>query len=184
MTLNQKIALIGQEEWEFLFKNGKRSSKLDGNEFESLCYNSFKFIKETAPNIIQQGNFEKLIFECFIDRKIFIFENDIQYFPFEDCLYFLFWIIDDLKYWANMEHQHLTSEPDIDFIAAGINELNIFGDFNTTDMIAVKYGITPWEVEKWSYQRVFDIQLKSIKESKFNKAYQKRMADKAKSKSK
>lgn len=182
MTFNQKIESIGNEQWEFLFKNGKRSSTLNGNNFDSLCYSSYKFVKQTAPDLLKSGNFEKLVFDCHIDRKIFIFENDIQYFDFNECVYFLFWIIDELKFWAKMEQDHLSSEPDIDMIAAGISEMNIFGDLNTTDAIAIKYGLTPWQVEEWSYQRVFDIQLKSIKEAKFQKEYTKRMTAKNKPK--
>lgn len=184
MTFNQSIEQINQEQWEFLFKNGKRSSVLNNHNFESLCYSSFKFVKDIAPSLIKDGNFEKLIFQCFIDRKLFIFENDIQYFDFNECLYFLFWIIDDLKYWSEMEKQHLSSEPDFDMLAAGINEMNIFGDLNTTDAIAIKYGLTPWEVENWSYQRVFDIQLKTVKEVKFQKEYNKILNSKSKVKNK
>lgn len=184
MTFNQYIENIGQEKWEFLFKNGKRSSELNGHNFQSLCYSSFRFIKETAPDLIKQGEFEKLIYKCFIDRKIFIFEIDIQYFNFNECLYFLFWIIDELKYWNEMEVKHLSSEPDFDMIAAGLNELNIFGDLNTIDVLA---GGDPlkWELIKdLPYQTIFDKQLKSIKEAKFQKKYQKVMSAKNKSKSK
>ena len=184
MTFNQAIENIGNEQWDFLFKNSKRSSLLNGEEFNSLCHSSFKFVKETVPTLLKEGNFEKLIFECFIDRKIFIFENDIRFFDFNECIYFLFWIIDELKFWNEMEHKHLSSDPDFDMLAAGINDLNIFGDLNTTDSIAVKYGITPWEVECWSYQKVFDLQLKSKKESEFQKKYMKIVQNKNKIKNK
>lgn len=184
MKFNESLIYISDTDFQFIIKNGKRTSFCNGTEFESLCYNSYKFVKETAPELIRVGNFEKLIFECFNDRKFHIFETDIQYFDYNECLSFVLWIIDDLKYWSEMEIKHLNSEPDIDMMAAGINELNIFGDLNTLDMIAVKYGVLPWEVKEWSYQNVFDIQLKSVKEAKFQKEYTKRMQDKAKSKNK
>ena len=184
MTFNQSIENIGNEQWEFLFKNSKRSSSLNGNEFTSLCHSSFKFVKETSPELLKEGNFEKLIFECFIDRKIFIFENDIQYFNFNECLYFLFWIIDELKYWASMEQQHLSSDPDFDMMAAGISELNIFGNLNVIDMLAGG-DILKWDlIRAKSYQDIFDKQLKSIKEGNFQKEYTKRMHSKNKSKNK
>ena len=184
MTLNEKIATIDQERWEFMFNNGKRSSVLNDTDFESLCYSSFKFMKETAPELLKIGNFEKLIFECFIDRKIFIFENDIQHFNLNDCLYFLFWIIDELKYWVQMEQTHLASDPDFDMLAAGIDKMNIFGELNTIDVLAGG-DILKWDLVKaLPYKDIFDKQLKSLKEGQFQKEYAKVMSNKNKNKSK
>lgn len=169
MGFNEKVAQIKPDDFGFIVKNGKRSSVLNNFDFESLCYNSYKFVKQDAPEIINSGDFRKLIKECFCDRKIFIFDVDIDYLDFNDCLYFVLWINDQIKYWNEMEREHLSREPEMDLIAAGINEMDIFGDLNVTDSIAIKYGLTPWEVEGWSYQRVFDIQLKSKKEAEFQK---------------
>lgn len=184
MSFNEQLANIKQEDFEFIFKNGKRSSVLDNIDFESLCYSSYRFVKDKAPELIKEGNFERLIYEIFKDRKVYIFENDVNNFNFNECLYFVFWIIDDLKHWTAMEQQHLNSEPEFEMIAAGINELNIFGDLNTIDMLAGG-DIMKWEqIKDLPYQNVFDKQLKSIKEAKFQKEYAKRMQDKAKSKNK
>lgn len=184
MRFHEALINLPKDDFEFLLKNGKRSSVLNYFNFESLCYNSYKFVKETAPELIKVGNFEKLIFECFIDRKINIFENDIQYFDFNKCLSFVFWIVDELKYWQEMEKLHLSSEPDFEMLASGINELNIFGDLNLIDMLAGG-DIMKWEqIRLISYQTIFDKQLKTVKEAKFQKEYAKRMQDKAKSKNK
>lgn len=184
MTFNQYIENINHEQWEFLFKNGKRSSELNNHNFQSLCYSSFRFVKETAPDLIKQGEFEKLIYKCFIDRKIFIFEVDIHYFNFNDCLYFLFWIIDELKYWVQMEQTHLASDPDFDMLAAGIDKMNIFGELNTIDVLAGG-DILKWDlVKSLPYKDIFDKQLKSLKESQFQKEYAKVMNNKNKNKSK
>lgn len=182
MVFNQALAELKQDDFEFLLKNGKRRSVLNGNDFESLCYSSYEFVKHTAPDLIKTGNFERLIYECFKDRGINIFPIEINHWNFNECLSFVFWIIDDLKHWVEMEHKHLNSEPDFDMLAAGINELNIFGDLNTIDMLAGG-DILKWEeVKKLSYQKVFDKQLKCIKEAKFQKEYQKRVTEKNKPK--
>ncbi len=184
MSFNEQLASLKQEDFEFILKNGKRSSVLNNIDFESLCYSSYKLVKDTAPDLIKAGEFERLVYEVFNDRKVYIFKNDVNNWNFNEVLYFVFWIIDDLKHWAEMEKLHLSSEPDFEMIAAGINELNIFGDLNTIDSFAVKYGKSHDEIRGWSYQMLFDLQLKSIKEAKFQKEYAKRMQDKAKSKNK
>lgn len=182
MGFESALISLPQDKFDFLIKNGKRSHALNDYDFESLCYSSYKFVKETAPDLIKEGKFERLIFECFIDRKIYIFENDINNFDFNECLYFVLWIIDDLKYWSKMEQEHLSGEPDMDMMLAGINELNIFGDLNVIDMLAGGDVLKWEEVKKMTYQKIFDKQLKTIKEGKFQKEYSKRMADKNKPK--
>ena len=61
MTFNESLVQLNEDDFQFLLKNGKRSSVLNDIDFESLCYSSYRFIKDTAPDLIKAGNFEKLI---------------------------------------------------------------------------------------------------------------------------
>ena len=169
MRINDSITRLSEFEMEFLLKNGKRSSIVNGFDFESLTLFSFKFVKKTMPNLLKIGNFDKLIFEAFCDRKMFIFENDINYFDYKQCLYFIFWIKDELELWANNERDHLTSDPSIEMLGAGINELDKFGFNNILDTLSGG-DITKYEqIENMPYGVIFDKQWKSNVEQKIQK---------------
>ena len=154
---------------EFLLKNGKRTSVLNGFDFESLTLFSFKFVKKTMPNLLKLGNFDKLVFEAFKDRKQYIFENDVNYFDFKEVLYFIFWLKDEMQHWAKMEGDYLSSDPSADMMGAGINELDIFGVDNVIDSLSggdiTKHAL----IEVMSYGKVFDKQWKSNIENRIQK---------------
>lgn len=154
---------------EFLLKNGKRSSILNNYDFESLTLFSFKFVKKTMPNLLKLGNFDKLIFEAFKDRRQNIFEIDITYFDFKDVLYFIFWLKDEMEFWNKKESDYLSSDPSAEMMGAGINELDIFGINNVLDSLAggdiTKYAT----IEAMSYGSIFDKQWKTNIENRIQK---------------
>ena len=59
---NSQFLSLTQEEFNFLLKNGKRSSKLLNFDFESLIYCKWGFVKETLPDLFLKNDFEKLFF--------------------------------------------------------------------------------------------------------------------------
>ena len=169
MSLNTAISKLDSEQIEFLLNNSIRKSSLLGYEFESLCFGSWKFLKETAPSLIKLGNFEKLIVEVFKDRKINIFVSDINNSNYNECLYFIFWIIDDLKHWTKTENEYLSAEPDPKLLVAGINDLNQFGELNTVDSLA-NGDVTKYEeIKQLPYHVIFDKQFKSKIEGNINR---------------
>jgi len=173
MGFNTALARLSEESFQFLLKNGKRSSMLDGHDFESLTLCSWKFLKETLPELIKIGNFEKLVLEIFRDRGINIFSCDVDRIEPNDILHFIFWIKDELEAINKLEADNLNSEPDADLNAAGIHEMNVFGDLNTIDQLAGG-DILKWEaIKQLRYHQVFDKQLKSIIENRIEKKYAK-----------
>ena len=169
MSFNAALSKISEDEFQFLMKNGIRSSVLNDFDFKSLIYNSFGFIKDTLPELIDKGDFERLIFEFFKDRKINLFICDIDRINYNEILYFLFWAKDELVMISKLEQEYLSAEPDIDLIAAGINEMNQFGDLNTIDSLA-NGDILKWEeIKKLPYNKVFDKQYKSVVEARIQK---------------
>lgn len=169
MSFNNYISSIEPERLSLMVKNGKRSSQLNGHDFRNLIYSSWKTVKETIPELIKANDFNKLIAELFRDRSIGMFESDVDYMDYNEVLYFIFWILDELDAIFKMEQNHLSSEPDSKLIMAGISELNQFGDLNSIDSLAIKYHVSHEEVKSWRYHKVFDLQLKSIIESRIEK---------------
>jgi len=169
MSFNIALLKIGVDEFTFLFKNSIRKSNLLNHEFESLHLSSWKFVKEIAPQLIKLGNFEKLIIEIFKDRGIGIFPADVNYSDYNECLYFLFWIIDEVKHWNETESKVLSAEPDVKLLAAGINELNQFGDLNTIDSLANGDVLKYEEIKMLPYHVIFDKQYKTNIENNINR---------------
>lgn len=182
MSLNLALATIKQADWDFILKNGKRSSTIKGYDFKNLYYSSFGFVKETLPDYIQSADFDGLIRAALNDRGIVTFECDTDHLDVNEMLYFVLWLMDETKVIYELETQQLKSMPDPDKIAAGIDELNIFGDKNTIDQLAGG-DILKWnDIKKLPYEQVFEKQLMLIKTSAFEKKYTKILSEKSKQK--
>lgn len=169
MSFNLALSKLSEEQFMFLMKNGKRSSVINNFDFESLTEFSFKFVKKTIPELFKLGNFEKIIVEAFKDRGIGMFDVDVNFINNNDCLYFIFWIKDELELWGKLEQEHLSGEPNIELMSAGINELDKFGLKNVIDSIALKWRMREDEVWSKSYGWIFDEQWKSVIEARIQK---------------
>lgn len=167
--LNEQLSKINQDDFNFLIKNGKRSSKLLNFDFESLIYLRWGFLKEVLPDLFSKNEFERLLFLMFKDRGINLFLNDIKLLPIKDVVAFVLWIIDELKTVRELESNYLRSDPDIKMMQAGINELDQFGIKNTLDNLAkgdiLKYN----EIRNLPYHEVFDKQYMETVKSKIEK---------------
>lgn len=162
MFINERLSRISKDEFDFLVKNGKRSSKLFNFEFESLIYSGWGFIKEQLPQLFEKGEFDKLLFEMLKDRGVNVFMIDVQKISTNEALKFILWIRDELEAIANLEKTYLVSSPSAKMFQAGINRLDQFGLMNTIDNLAngdiLKYD----EVRKLRYNVVFDKQYRDI----------------------
>lgn len=171
MSFDKAIARMNPNDLQFIVKNGKRSSVLLGYDFNSLIYSSYRIVKEVIPELINKGKFELLYVTMFKDRSINVFHSDINNAKYQDNLMFLCWLLEELSNIGKMESQYLSSMPDLKLIAAGINELNQFGELNIIDSLAGG-DVLKWEaIKDLKYHIVFDKQYKSIIESRINKTY-------------
>lgn len=169
MGFNQALSKLSEQDFQFMLTNGKRRSKLLDYDFDSLIYCRWKFLKETLPELIKIGNFEKLVLEIFKDRDVHLFPPDIESIDPNQVMHFILWIKDEMDAIGKMEQLNLSGDPDPDLNAAGIAELSQFGDMNTIDSLAGG-DILKWEqVKKLRYHVIFDKQLKSIIESRIEK---------------
>lgn len=169
MGFNQALAKLSEEDFQFLMNNGKRTKVLLNHDFESLIYCKWKFLKETLPDLIKKGNFEKLILEIFWDRNVYMFPPDIENIKPNDALSFIFWLKDEMDAISKMEQMNLSSDPDPDLMAAGINEMSQFGDLNVIDQLAGG-DVLKWEqIKQLPYHVIFDKQLKALTEARIEK---------------
>lgn len=162
MLINERLSLITKEDFDFLVKNGKRSSKLFNFEFDSLIYSGWGLVKERLPELFTKGEFDRLFFEMLRDRGYNVFMSAVQKMETNEAIKFILWIRDELEAIANLEKTYLVSSPSAKLFQAGINRLDQFGLLNTIDNLAngdiLKYD----EVRKLRYNVVFDKQYRDI----------------------
>lgn len=169
MSISAAISNLSQEEITFLVKHVRRNKVLLRIDLEDLTKSSFGFVKFRLPELLNNGNIDLLLLETLRDRNVNVFEYEIQQISYSDAIGFVGWIVDELEIISRLEQEHLSSDPDIDMIGAGISDLNQFGDLNTLDVLA-SGDITKWEdIKKLPYSVVFDKQYKSIIESNIQK---------------
>ena len=166
---NSQFLSLTQEEFNFLLKNGKRSSKLLNFDFESLIYCKWGFVKETLPDLFLKNDFEKLFFLMLKDRNKNWFLNDVQRIELKNAISFILWLIDEMKSINELESQYLRSEPDIKMLQAGINKLDQFGLLNTLDNLA-KGDILKYDaIRNTPYNVIFDKQYMEVTKSEIEK---------------
>ena len=160
--LNSQLAKITNDDFDFLSKNGKRSSVFMDYDFESLIYSEWGLLKFDLPDLFASGNFEQLLYLLLKDRGINFFLNDIQKQPINKIIEFILWIKDELETIKELEKTYLSSEPSAKMFQSGINKLDQFGIMNTVDNLArgdiLKYEL----IKKQKYNVIFDKQYREV----------------------
>ena len=157
-TLNQKLSSISQEDFNFLIKNGKRSSKILNFDFESLIYLKWGLLKEQVPDLFIKNDFEQLFYLMLQDRKQFVFLADVQKIEVNQAMSFILWLIDEMKTISELESTYLRSDPDVKLLQAGINKLDQLGVKNTLFNLGGKDPKQHEIIRNTPYNEIFDIQ--------------------------
>ena len=167
--LNQQLSNIQQEDFNFLVKNGKRSSKLLNFDFESLIYLKWGLLKEVLPDLFSKNDFEQLFFLMLKDRGLHPFYIDVQNIDVNKAMSFILWMLDEMKTIRDLESMYLRSDPDVKLLQAGINKLDQFGLMNTLDNLA-KGDILKYDsIRQLPYNVVFDKQYMEVVKSDIEK---------------
>ncbi len=156
--LNTKLSAISQEDFNFLIKNGARSSKILNFDFESLIYLKWTTLKELLPELFARNDFEQLFFLMLKDRGQHPFFIEVQNIEPNKAMSFILWMIDEMKSINELENQYLRSDPDIKLLQAGINELDKFGIKNTLFNLGGKDFEKHKVIRNTPYNEVFDLQ--------------------------
>lgn len=160
--LNEKLAQITNEDFDFLVKNGKRSSVLVNFDFESLIYTEFGLLKFDLPNLFASGNFENLLLMLLKDRDVDCFLEDIQNYPVSKVIEFILWVRDELSDIGDLEKKYLSSDPSPKMIQAGISNLDQFGAMNIVDSLAGGDILKHELIKKLKYNVIFDKQYREV----------------------
>lgn len=154
MNLNQKIQLIQPQVFEKLIKYGARhdpSKKLKGYQTKPLLlYYSYRFVKETLPSYLTDGNIEELL-------KVYFDIKKPSKLKVQKVVPLFLWLYDELKKVKELEENYLSTPPDGDMLMAGVDTLNELGEYATVDMLVKDWGIyTHNEIYDMAYHEVFN----------------------------
>ena len=167
--LNQQLLQISQTDFDFLIKNGKRSSKLLNFDFESLIYLKWGLLKEQLPELFAKNDFETLFFLMLKDRGINVFKSDVQNIGVNKAMSFILWMIDEMKTIRELESNYLRSDPDVKLLQAGINKLDQFGLMNTLDNLTKGDILRYDSIRQMPYNIIFDKQYLEVTKSDIEK---------------
>lgn len=167
MRFNRFVSSI--QDIEMVQKYSERRNYLLGVHLSSLIHLPYVDLKRVLPDLIATGQLEKAILLVLRSKGRKVSGLRLRFTSNYKKLKFLFWIQDQYQVISELETRWLNSPPDSKMVAAGIQELDILGDKNIIDALA-KGDVLKWaEVEKLSYERVFDKQLKTVIEARISR---------------
>ena len=160
--------MVDSELYNFVKKYGKRTNTLFGVELEPLIYFSYGFVKIDLPSLLNENNIDEII-KIICDIK----DISVKKITDKEKISLTLWLIDELEAIGSLEQNYLSSQPEPELIASGIDELNVFGELNIIDSLAGG-DILKWEqVKQLPYHSIFDKLRKDNIERKINKNYNK-----------
>tara|TARA_R110000796_G_scaffold120506_1_gene234629 strand:+ start:3972 stop:4511 length:540 start_codon:yes stop_codon:yes gene_type:complete len=163
---------------KFLEKYTERKNGLLGIEVESIVHLSFRDVKETIPELFTSGRHEEALFLILKATKKKVKFMRVKRADNFDKLQFVFWIQDQYKAISNLEAEYLSTPPEQEMIAAGINELDVLGMTNLVDALAGG-DVLKWEtVKDLSYETLFDKQHKTTIENRISRRLKKNQKNK------
>lgn len=160
--------MVGEELYNFVKKYGKRTNILFDVELEPLIYFPYGFVKIDLPSLLNENNIDEII-----NLICNIKDISVKKITDKEKISLTLWLIDELEAIGSLEQNYLSSQPEPELIASGIDELNVFGELNIIDSLAGG-DILKWEqVKQLPYHSVFDKLRKDNIERKINKNYNK-----------
>lgn len=160
--------MVGSDLYQFVKKYGKRTNTLFDVELEPLIYFPYGFVKIDLPSLLNENNIDEII-KLICDIK----DICVKKITDKEKISLTLWLIDELEAIGSLEQNYLSSQPEPELIASGIDELNVFGELNIIDSLAGG-DILKWEqVKQLPYHSIFDKLRKDNIERKINKNYNK-----------
>lgn len=157
--------------FDFLKKYGERKNSLNGIEAKQMIAYSYKLVKIDLPELIEQNDYENVVYKLL----------KIKDYNGGDVLNFILWVVDELEKINKMEADYLSSEPEIELIQAGINNLNNYGKIGM--LYSLSSNILEWKkILNMPYCEIFDLLLYQKEKAQIEKNYNKIITEQSKRK--
>ena len=158
------------EEFEFLKEYGKRKSEVNNVKID-VTQLPYTFVKLEFLSMIQQSQIKESVLKVLELLKIKSKTLNIKE------INAIFWYLYDELLTENgainkLENTFLSSNPDIDMIAAGVNQLAPFNTHLSIKDLVPVLGINADEVGQKPYSYILDWQVAIFRQNKVKENYQ------------
>ena len=172
---------LTNEEYKFLYEYAQPSNIIAGYASKNLYELSFKFIRVDLAELFKQNN-DIAVIESIMIQQYRRF--DISKADWKQIIYFMKWIIQEYERLNKAEKKHLSSEPDLKMVSAGVNNMDEFGYRPVIARIAKDWNMHIDEVWKLPYHTIYS-KMKEDKiwsdiQEKYNKALEAEIKSKQK----
>lgn len=159
--------------WEF----GKPKDNIGKYKSKRLIELPYGIVKVDLVEYMKNNELEegvKAVMECQHE------DFNIKKFTIAEIIVFWKWLSKELEFIFNLETNYLSSEPEPEMLAAGINKLNEFGAIATIDQLANGDILKHAQIEKLPYLTVYQKLKLDKAKSEIQKKYTKIIEEKAK----
>lgn len=137
---------------DLILKYGKPSNTISGVTSKPFIELPYGLVKIEIPQLLSSEKIEEAINAIIkIQSKDFNIENSNP----NEVTAFILWIKEQMEFIANIEKQHLSSEPEPELSASGISRLEEFGVLATIDHLAGGDLLKYKDIEAQPYYKVY-----------------------------
>ena len=154
-TYSSKIdfSTVSVKDFERMVKYGKSSDTIEKYKSKAFIELPFGMVKKDLPLLQKQELLQEsvnLILECQFGKV------DLSGVSGNEFLQFLLWIREQQSFLSMIEKNNLSSPPEPELMAAGIDRLDEFGSYVTIDSLAKGNILEHERIEKLPYFKVYE----------------------------
>lgn len=162
---------LTQDQYKTLYEYAQPSNSIAGYNSKPLYDLPFNFIRVDLPELFKQNN-DIAVIESIMMQQYRRF--DISKADWKQIIYFMKWIMQEYERLNKAEKNHLSSEPDLKMVNAGVNNMDEFGYRPVIARIAKDWNMHIDEVWQLPYHTIYS-KMKEDKvwsdiQEKYNKA--------------
>jgi len=145
---------ITEKDLENIMKFGKASDTIGGYQSKSFIELPYGLVRKDVPDMQKKSlhlEYILAILECQFD------EVDISEVNSNEIMSFILWIRKQQQKITAIEERYLSSDPEPEMIAAGINKLDEFGALSTIHGLAQGDILRHAAIEAMPYYKVYEV---------------------------
>lgn len=159
---------ITAEDLKLMLKFGKASDSIGKYQSKRFIELPYGLVRKDIPNLIKEDKIADAVLEVLkIQHDDFNFNNVTG----NQIISFVLWILKELEFLGTIEKNNLSTDPEMEMRAAGIDRMNEFGVLPTIHALSGKDLLKHKEIEALPYFEIYQILKMEKVESEVMKNY-------------